>query len=189
MNVARKPLIFNVYRLASIVGRSRPHPSLSSATFRSSDSLGCKYEQVCFSSSRKESERPVTSPVFREVDEYGFQIPIEDSTRYTAEEKAYRKKMGRYYSLLIAGLIGFISSSYLLYKRMLNVEAKSVEDSANNRNEEDGDHHSNVSGKNDVEIALHKSKAGFRERKVGHLHFTAYCVQSSCFKLFTLPVN
>ena len=169
MNIARKPLIFNVYRLASIVGRSRSHPILSSALFRSSDSLGCKYEQVCFSSSRKENERPMKVPVFREVDEHGFQIPIEDSTRYTEEEKAHRTKMGRYYSLLIASLVGFISSSYLLYKRMLNVEAKSVEDNANNRSQEDGDLHSNVSGNNDVEITLHKSKAGFRERKVGDL--------------------
>lgn len=170
MNIAKRPLLINALRLGSIIRWSRPHPILSSLKIGPSDSLGCHFEQACFLSSSQENEKPLTGPVFREVDEHGFQIPIEDSTRYTDEEKAHRKKMGRYYSLLMGSLVAFISSSYLLYKRMINVEAKSVEDGVNIGNEESAGDHSSQSDKKDEEVALHKSKAGFRERKVRHLH-------------------
>ena len=163
MNISRRPLLLYALRLGRIVRTSRPHPILSSLKLRSTDSL-----EVHFSSSTQENNNKQKAPIFREVDEHGFQIPIEDSTRYTDEEKAHRKKMARQYSLLIASLIGFISSSFLLYKRMLNVEAKFVEDGAATRSEDHAGQEDSDSGKKEEEIALHKSKAGFRERKVKH---------------------
>ena len=166
MNITRQPLIQGFLRLRSIVKGSRPIGSLLSVRCR--ELWRCNHGHLRLLSSAPAQKEPSKPRQFSPVDEHGYQIPIEDSPLYTDEEKAHRKKMGRFYSLLIAGMVGFISSSYVFYSRMLNVEAKSVEDGANTRNEEelvDGDQ-SKESGKKEEEVALHKSKAGFRERKV-----------------------
>lgn len=172
MNFPRKPLIQGVLMLRSVLRVARPNPVFATLPQRSAF-LGISGRENTNSSSSKIPDEYTRSEkfVFREVDEQGFRIPIEDSTQYTDEEKAHRKKMGRYYSLLIAGLVGFISSTFLLYTRMVNVEAKSVEDGASIQNEEDlieRGHQKNESEKKEEELALHKSKAGFRERKVSN---------------------
>ena len=173
MNTTGRSLIRGALRLQSIARATKPNPVLAISKSRSRVATLYEYGNGRFLSSNSANKyRPPVNPRFQEVDEHGFQIPIEDSTRYTDEEKADRKKKGLYYSLLIASLVGLTSSSYLLYIRMLNVEAKSVEDGGGVKSEgdlEDGTQ-PKQSSKKDDEIALHKSKAGFRERKVRKIY-------------------
>lgn len=68
----------------------------------------------------------------------------------------YRKKMGNYYSMLLASAVGVIGSSYLLFQRFSKVEAKELE----------GDEKNHVDLHTKSDTTLHKSQAGFRERKV-----------------------
>lgn len=76
--------------------------------------------------------------------------------KYTA---SHRKKMANYYSMLIASIVGMIGSSYLLYNKYHSVDAKDKEEveDVDGTTEEDSD-------------TLHKSQAGFRERKVNGIH-------------------
>ena len=84
-------------------------------------------------------------------------------------EDEYRRKMGNNYSMLIASTVGIIGSSYILFQRFSKVEAKELLEGDESLLEHDissqKDHNSSSVG-NHTEMTLHKSQAGFRERKV-----------------------
>ena len=190
MNIQRRGLLQGIFRLRAVGTAVRPNPALSSVLGKNftvkanRNDLERDKQEVQIRRSRLQfleharafategpaAEAPENFPRrgrIPEVDEEGFQIPIEDSSRYSDEEKAKRKKMAGYYSLLIAGLIGSVSSSYLLFWRLANVEAK--EDNTNELLAEEKNHVVEKSKENQEEDnVVHKSKAGFRERKVRH---------------------
>ena len=145
MNLQRRGLLQGILRLRNIGSAVRPNPALSSVLRESFSAkanrnvLGQSGRKLQFKQSNLQllehartfaTEGPDAEATEKyprrgripEVDEEGFQIPIEDSSRYTDEEKAQRKKMAGYYSLLIAGLIGSLTSSYLLFWKLANVD-------------------------------------------------------------------
>jgi len=73
-----------------------------------------------------------------------------------------RNKAAYNYSLLIGSLIGVFGSSYVLYKRNGEIEAKSI-DSELLKDEGVGEE---VAKEEDYSKSLHKSQAGFKERKI-----------------------
>ena len=75
----------------------------------------------------------------------------EEKDKYSPE---HRKRLANYYSLFVGSLIGIISSSYLLYKKLGQVETEAMLEDCEKPN---------VLAKSKV---LHKSEAGFKERKV-----------------------
>lgn len=187
MNIQTRGLLQGILRLRAVGSAARPNPALSSTlckkfSIKANRNDVERNKQVLqvpqsrlqllghtrpFATEGPAAEAPEKFPRrgrIPEVDEEGFQIPIEDSSRYSDEEKAKRKKMAYYYSLLIAGLIGSVSSSYLLFWKLANVEAK--EDSANELLAEEKNHVEKSKENQDEENVVHKSKAGFRERKV-----------------------
>ena len=205
MNLQRRGLLLGILRLRAVRSAVRFNPALSSvigknfAVKANRNDLERNKQEVQISRSRQQlleharafaTERPAAEAPEKfprrgripEVDEAGFQIPIEDSSRYSDEEKAKRKKMAGYYSLLIAGLIGSVSSSYLLFWRLANVEAK--EDSTTNELLAEEKNHVEKSKENqEDDNVVHKSKAGFRERKVRHcrspiVHFKFHIFKS-----------
>lgn len=84
----------------------------------------------------------------------------QQKSKYSEDEK---RKVGNYYSMLLASSVGIIGSSYLLYKRYSKVEAKELENEDSEQQFEDTKVQNSSSSN---EIALHKSQAGFRERKI-----------------------
>ena len=84
----------------------------------------------------------------------------EQKSRHSEEQ---RKKMGNYYSMFIASAVGIIGSSYILFQRFSKVEAKELLEDESALDIVDGDASKKSSGQ---EMTLHKSQAGFRERKV-----------------------
>jgi len=74
-----------------------------------------------------------------------------------------RQKMGNYYSMFIASAVGILGSSYILFQRFSKVEAKELLEDDSALDLVDGDANKKSSGQ---EMTLHKSQAGFRERKI-----------------------
>ena len=79
-------------------------------------------------------------------------------------DEEHRRKMGNYYSMLIASSVGIIGSSFILFQRFSKVEAKELLESDESLVLDD----QNVE-KSQKDMTLHKSQAGFRERKVNIL--------------------
>ncbi|XP_065051183.1 calcium uptake protein 1, mitochondrial-like [Rhopilema esculentum] len=188
MNFARRPLLQSVTRLRTLGCYARPRPILCVVNSNNSAN-DLKFARITSRFLNTKEENPHKKGRFQEIDDHGFQIPIEDSTRYTDEEKARRKKMGQYYSMLIAALVGLISSSYLLYIRMVNVEAKALEDGSQETlrdQEREEQQATQVNTKATEKVALHKSKAGFRERKIIEYEnrIRAYSTPDKVFRYF-----
>lgn len=89
-----------------------------------------------------------------------------------SDDQKERRRKGLLWSGIIGSLVAVISSAYLLYLRMINVEAKSPENVvAETIDAEDGtgldlDKNKAKPHESEEDKALHKSKAGFRERKI-----------------------
>eukprot|EP00794_Sanderia_malayensis_P016905 gene16905-18611_t len=135
-------------------------------------------------------------------------VPYDDGESFddvpmTNEEKQ-KRKVGLMWSAVIGSLVSVISLSYLLYLKMVNVEAKSLDDDDNESTETESDtfasaaldttveHAEAKSGHPDDEKSLHKSKAGFRERKIIEYEnrIRAYSTPEKVFRYFaTLQDN
>ena len=191
MNFARRPLLQSVARLRTLGCYARPRPILCMLNSNNAAN-DVKFARITSHFVTTKEENPQKKVRFQEVDDHGFQIPIEDSTRYTDEEKSQRKRMGQYYSMLIASLVGLISSSYLLYIRMVNVEAKALEDGSQETlrdQEKEEQQATQMNIKATEKVALHKSKAGFRERKVRMAPFGTFSLQNFVDKNFFIIQN
>ena len=91
-----------------------------------------------------------------------------DNSKQKHSEEA-RKKYGRYYSMFIGSLVGIFGSSYVLYQKYTQVEAKEIERSSDVESL-DVDHHEGRTHSS----AVHKSHATFKERKVRSLVLFIY---------------
>lgn len=92
------------------------------------------------------------------------------SSRGQDNEEHHRRKMGNYYSMLIASSVGIIGSSYILFQRFSKVEAKELLEGDESL-VLDGEDNDKSQKDSSCELTLHKSQAGFRERKVGNKYF------------------
>lgn len=97
-------------------------------------------------------------------------------------DEQHRRKMGNYYSMLIASSVGIIGSSYLLFQRFSKVEAKELLEGDESLVLDD-ENVEKSQKKISSELTLHKSQAGFRERKVNtkSVSFFRYLVYSGMF--------
>ena len=77
-----------------------------------------------------------------------------------------RQRMGNYYSMLIASAVGIVGSSYILFQRFSKVEAKELGESAESLLDKNNEKSPKDNSTANNEVTLHKSQAGFRDRKV-----------------------